>query len=433
MSAKPGVLPNHHKTLGRWQTVLIFITNQIGLGILTLPIVLRILGLIPGIIAIIGLGAVATYTSYIFGQFYKRHPHVMNIVDCCQEVGGKPLAWICAIAFELNLAMSCAAALKVMSIAFNTLSGHAMCTVWFIMIAMVACWVLCIPRKFRFIAKLGVPNTISIVAALLILMISLGVAGPRGAAPGRKPHIVLIGHPSFGDGLSACTDVAFAYAGSQGFISVMAEMKDPDRDYTPALVMLQSFTIPIYTVVAVVMYVLAGEHTQVIALMSALRLPAMVAFGVFLPCLLATAVILGHTAIKYLFVVTLRCKNAQDDYSKNTKRSWSLWTGIGTVFWVTSFVLANAIPNLGGTLDIIGSLFVAWLSFGMPSVFWLYLNWGLQRSSKRKMALAVMNWTIVGFTIFVNISGMWYTIRGMVRSSSTSKSVVFTCADNSLF
>ena len=45
-----------YKVLNRWQASLIYITNQVGIGILSLPTAMQTLGLIPGIICIIGMG-----------------------------------------------------------------------------------------------------------------------------------------------------------------------------------------------------------------------------------------------------------------------------------------------------------------------------------------------------------------------------------------
>lgn len=44
------------KVLNKWQASLIYITNQVGIGILSLPAAMQVLGLIPGIICIIGMG-----------------------------------------------------------------------------------------------------------------------------------------------------------------------------------------------------------------------------------------------------------------------------------------------------------------------------------------------------------------------------------------
>lgn len=61
-----------YKTLGRWRACVLLITIEVGIGILSLPAALKTLGLIPGIIAILGFGALTTYCGYILVQFYRR-------------------------------------------------------------------------------------------------------------------------------------------------------------------------------------------------------------------------------------------------------------------------------------------------------------------------------------------------------------------------
>lgn len=80
------------------KTALIFFTNQVGIGILSLPGMMHTIGMIPGIFTIIILGMIATYTAYILIQFYRRFPAVRDIVDCAYIMGGKPLAIVVGIA-----------------------------------------------------------------------------------------------------------------------------------------------------------------------------------------------------------------------------------------------------------------------------------------------------------------------------------------------
>jgi amino acid permease len=58
------------------------IAETISLGILSLPSVLAAIGLVPGIILLIGLGALATYTGYVLGQFKLAYPHVGKSHTC---------------------------------------------------------------------------------------------------------------------------------------------------------------------------------------------------------------------------------------------------------------------------------------------------------------------------------------------------------------
>lgn len=204
----------NYRTMGRWDTALVLITNQVGLGILSLPSQVQTLGIVPGIIAIVGLGLLSTYTAYELLQFYRKYPHVVNIVDMARVVGGKPFEIVVAIGLMIKLCLTCASATVTLSVAFNTMSGHAMCTVGWVGVSAALCWILCLPRKFKFVAHVGIPSTISIFAAVLIVIISLGIADPKGAPVGGfDKEINIVGNPTFKEGLSACLQICYAYAG----------------------------------------------------------------------------------------------------------------------------------------------------------------------------------------------------------------------------
>lgn len=208
----------NYRTLGRWDTVFVLITNQVGLGILSLPGCLKVLGVVPGVIAIIGLGSISAYTAYILLQFYRRYPHVVNIVDMCRIIGGKPLEVVAGLGLLVKVMMTCASAAVTLSVSFNTLSGHAFCTTIFITIAVIACWILCLPRTVKFVSQSGIPSTISILAAAFIVIISLGVSRPTGAPPGWDKEIAVIGKPTFRQGLNACLKICYAYAGNISWV-----------------------------------------------------------------------------------------------------------------------------------------------------------------------------------------------------------------------
>jgi len=425
-----------YKTLNRYQASLIYITNQVGLGILSLPSALQTLGLVPGIIAIVGLGALVTYTAYVLLQFYRRYPTVLNCVDCFLIIGGRPLAIVVGLAFVINLILTCASSVLTMSIALNSISEHALCTILFVLFPTLISWLVCLPRKMRFMADFGIIATISIFSATLIVMIALGVSDPNNAPPGWDREINIVGNPSFAEGFTAVLNIAFAYAGNQAFVTVMAEMKDASRDFMPSMYILQAFAIPMYTIVGAVIYGLAGQFTTSPSLGSAPIIPSKVAYGILLPTLLGTSLVFGHTSIKYIFVEVLRMLKIEHEYDRNTKRTWAIWVGIGTVFWVLAFVLANAIPIFDSILSISSAIFVAWFTFGISGVMWLYLNWDVQFKGWKKISLSILNWTIILLTLFMNGAGLWASIDQMIATyndPSTPVSSSFTCADNSIW
>ncbi|KAG6235510.1 hypothetical protein E4U25_004731 [Claviceps purpurea] len=250
----------NYRTMDRWDTALVLASNQVGLGILSLPKALDVLGLLPGVAAILSLGIISWYTAYELLQFYRKHPHVVNMADMARVVGGIPLEIIFGICLLVNVTASqcaiqlsytphkricftCGSATVTISIALNTLSSHGACTVVFAAVAAMACWLLCLPRQFKFVAKIGLPSTVSILVAVLIVIISLRVSPPKTAPAGWDKTLRLVGRPSLTEGVNAVLKVCYAYAGNVGFVSYMAEMRDPGRDFAPALTLLQVFSV----------------------------------------------------------------------------------------------------------------------------------------------------------------------------------------------
>lgn len=199
--------------LGPWQAAVIFITNEVGIGILSLPAALEVLGLVPGVISIIGMGTLSLYAAYQLVQFYRRYPHVVNIVDFGRVLGGKPLEVLFALMFIINLSLISASAVTTMSIGINTISEHAACTVIWIGLACLACWLLCVPRTMMFVSYCGWPCTVSIIAAVIIPMVALGVSGPAGREPGQPLNVKAFGSPTFSEAVAAFLNIGFAFTG----------------------------------------------------------------------------------------------------------------------------------------------------------------------------------------------------------------------------
>ncbi|CRK44365.1 N amino acid transport system protein like [Verticillium longisporum] len=426
----------NYRTVGRWMAGIILITNQVGIGILSLPGTLQTLGIVPGVIAIVGIGLLSTYTAYELLQLYRRYPHCVNIVDMCKVVGGKPLEILGGIAMIINICFTCTSATVTVSIALNTMSEHAICTAGFMGVTVVAFWLLCLPRTFAFVGQVGIPATISVLAAVLIVMISLGIADPQSAPTPFEKEVKVVGNPTFREGLTSCLQVAYAYAGNVGFPSLLAEMKDPSSDFLPGLVILQSFSIPLYIIVAITIYCLAGQYTTSPSLGSAPPLPAKIAYGVMLPCLLATGVVFGHTAIKFMYVTVMRWQKATDQLTSRNVRSWGSWVGCATIFWLLAFILGNSIPVFDSILSISSATLIAWWTFGISAIFWFHLNRGQMFANWRKISLFVLNVLIIIMSLFMNSAGMWAAIMGLLDVFNNEENEIlgpFTCANNALF
>ena len=173
-------------------------------------------------------------------------------------------------------------------------------------------------------------------------------------------------------------------------------MRNPNKDFTKAVIWLNALAIPMYVIVAGVIYGFAGQYVVSPALGSAPGTASKVAYGVLFPTLLGSSLVFGHTAIKYMYNVVMdRIIKTQHKLTDNTPLTWGVWLGLTTVFWVVAFILANAIPAFGSILGITSALFVTWFTFGMANAQWVYINWGQQFSTWRKSCLAVLNWFMI--------------------------------------
>ncbi|KAH6612403.1 transmembrane amino acid transporter protein-domain-containing protein [Boeremia exigua] len=422
--------PYGGKKLGMVRTALIFFTNQVGI--------------------VITMGVLATYTAYILIQFYRRYPSIRDVVDVARIMGGKPLEILVGVAHVLNLCLICASANVTLSIALNTMTEHALCTVGFIGIPMIMCWLLCMPRSLNFAGWFGIPATISIFTAVLIVVIALAVNGPDYEAvanggsgywgePTNQPLQMRLG-PNPGATMNqqfeSVLNVAFAYAGNQAFITVMCEMRNPSKDYTPAIIWLNAIGVPMYVITACVVYHLAGQYVVSPALGSAPGIASKAAYGILFPTLLGSGLVFGHTGIKYMYNVVMdKMIKTRHRLTDNTPLTWGVWLGLGTLFWVVAFVLANAIPAFGSILGISSALFVTWFTFGMANAQWIFLNWGQQFINWKKTSLALFNWFMIFASAFLTVFGLYTSISDLsARVQDPDDPLnVFTCANNALF
>jgi amino acid transporter len=439
------------------QAVIIFVTNEVGIGMLSLPSALNVLGFFPGLVCIIVMGMLSLYTAYNLVQYWRKYPYMLNIVDYGRVLGGPWVEGIFAVGFLINMALISASALVTLTIGLNTVSEHATCTVVFTIIAALAMWAMCVPHSMRFVSWASWPCTISIIATVLIVMIGLGVQGPRN--PDAPLNLKAIGNPTFTQAVSAFLNIAFAYAGNQAFPTVLAEMENPSRDFPRAVTIEKCITTTIYIIVASCVYALSGEQVASPAIGSLQPTLAKVSYAVSFIGLLGTGLIFGMTSARYLHVFFLRhipvCMGGKTERSASVASShsrgrrasvgmsdvskkvdWAVWILAVTLFWIVVWILANAIPVFNSLLNISSSLLLSWFTWGVTVLFWFHLNWnGRWRSTKKKLAMAVFNVFIMVLVFFMMIPGMYASIAALLAVFADPEQNVngaFTCADNSV-
>ena len=76
--------------------------TQIGLGVLSIPAVFDTLGMIPGLICLILIGVITTWSNHMISHFKLRHRHVYGIDDAGQLMFGRAGKEVLAASFVLR-------------------------------------------------------------------------------------------------------------------------------------------------------------------------------------------------------------------------------------------------------------------------------------------------------------------------------------------
>ena len=81
--------------------------TQIGLGVLSIPAVFNSLGMIPGIICLLAIAIITTWSDYMVGAFKLRHPEVYGIDDVGQLLFGRIGKEVMGVAYVLCKCFAC--------------------------------------------------------------------------------------------------------------------------------------------------------------------------------------------------------------------------------------------------------------------------------------------------------------------------------------
>ena len=116
---------------------VLMMKTEVGLGVLSIPGAFDILGMIPGIIILLAIGGITTWSSYVVGQFKLNHPQVYGIPDVGMLMWGPIGRDILAVAFCLFWIFIAGSAMLGVSIGLNAVSTHGACTAIFVAVAAI--------------------------------------------------------------------------------------------------------------------------------------------------------------------------------------------------------------------------------------------------------------------------------------------------------
>lgn len=93
-------MANSYK-VGWLGTVALMMKTMIGLGVLSIPSSFHTLGLIPGLVCMLAIAAITSWSNYIVGVFKLKHRSVYGIDDAGDLVFGRIGREVFAAAFVI--------------------------------------------------------------------------------------------------------------------------------------------------------------------------------------------------------------------------------------------------------------------------------------------------------------------------------------------
>ncbi|KAF4447200.1 amino acid transporter [Fusarium austroafricanum] len=419
--------PNY-RNVGWIGTTALMMKTQIGLGVLSMPLVFDTLGLVPGIILLIVIAGITTWSDWIVGDFKLRHRHVYGIDDVGKMLFGRIGYEVFGAMYALFFTFVAGSAMLSISVALNALSEHGACTAIFVAVAAIVTFGFSSIQTLGRISWIAWVGASCIIISVFVCTIAVGLQDRPAAAPKDlgewKSDYKIVGNPSFTDAVSACSTLVFTYAGTPAFFNIVSEMRDP-KMYTRALTVCQVTVTVVYIIVATIIYYFCGSYVASPALGSAGPLIKKVGYGIALPGLLGSAILLSHLPAKHIFMRILR---GSKHLTANTTTHWVTWIGSTLTVSLVAYIVASGIPVFGGLVSLIGALFGTFLSLQPMGCMWLYDHWKEERTSRWYCMVSWSVFVIMAGT-FLMVAGTYGSIVGIINSPD--RTGAWSCADNS--
>lgn len=148
--------------------LLVMISENVSVGILSLPSAVATLGMVPYVsssiaclweitnnikhsaaIMIVFISVLSWYTGYVIGQFKLRHPEIHSMGDAGELLMGRFGREFLGIGQLLLLIFLMASNIVTFNILMNVLTDHGTCTLVFGVVGLIICFLGALPRTME--------------------------------------------------------------------------------------------------------------------------------------------------------------------------------------------------------------------------------------------------------------------------------------------
>lgn len=212
------------------------------------------------------------------------------------------------------------------STAFNALSDHGACTVWFSLVSAVLITGFSSVRTFSRLGWLTWFGFSTFFVAVFIFVVAVTQQDRPAAAPQTGDYELgwtAVASPGFVAGIMASANIFISGSGSSMYLPVISEMRRP-QDYRKAALVASLLVGAMYLTFSLVIYRWCGVWLTTPVFGCAGTLFKKLCYGIALSGLVIGVGIYQHVAAKYMFVRILRDSH---HLQANTAVHWSTWLG----------------------------------------------------------------------------------------------------------
>jgi hypothetical protein len=234
---------------------------------------------------------------------------------------------------------------------------------------------------------------------------------------------------SFASSSAATMNIVYAYGGASMFVELLGEMKNP-REFWKALICCELIIIGVYMTFGVVFYSEQGQFVDYFPQFGIYNLAARQACNAFsLITGIVAAVMYGNTGMKVVYFQVI--EDLLDGPKLGTRKGTFTWVAFVIFFWWLAYIIAQAVPDIGDLVGIVGALCIMSYSYTLPPIMQFGYYWQQENNLRDKI---MKLWWLKAFdmTIFLGALaatglGLWASIQSMINDVAAGATNNLSC------
>ncbi|KAI7538754.1 amino acid transporter-like protein [Hortaea werneckii] len=379
-----------------WSTIFYLITTDI-LGWSSCPFVFATVGYGAGVALYAVFGLFAGFSGYCIWRVFlgldsSRYP-MLSFGDTYFRIYGPKARHFINVTQSIQQFFTVAVLVLGCSTTIAQVNKEQLCFIVVMIIVMVIGMVF---GSIRSLQRLGWLCNLSVwlnIACFIIIMYAsannpidyqvvtkstlIKTIEPVRTFASRSPAQYQQQATGFASQFNAVDSMVYAYSGALLFVAFLGEMRNP-WDFWKGLFLAQGFICFVYILFGVFVYSNFGQYSasnignviQPFGLQTAQNLIALLTsfFAIFL---------YFNIGMKTVYLEVFQ--EIFNFPAITTRKGQWCWYALGPVYWILAFVVAAAVPNLNGIVNLIGGLFGLNFTYSLPGI--MFVGYLVQRGA----------------------------------------------------